>query len=313
MIKAETENILNQSGFKDTLVAALVAQPKLLLQFICVMGLLFGGLIAAQKMGVYGSQGAIGIAKGAGKGVARWTGRRTQIAVAPKIKEYGQKLQKTWVGRTPGLRQAVKPFRAFTERERAAFTESEKKHDTWTDDNIMSGFKAANPRDKATMGKVLAKRGRLKENKDLNFTDTDIKDALGLAKKYEQHGDVLKARPDLAPLVGEDIEETVSKIKPADMEKLQTEALMGKVGEKVKKAIQNQLINPNGKWKSSHLSKMNEANPSIAVEIKQKIIDDPGRGPFRQDVETYLESDAGKAVFGEPKPRAEKEVPFTAA
>ena len=313
IIQAEMENVVNAAGWKETLWSTLMSSPSLFLQFLVIIGLLFGGLIAAQKMGVYGAQGAIGIARGTGKGVAKWTGRRAQIKMAPKVKEYGEKLQKTWVGRTPGLRQAVRPFRAFTEKERTAMAEVEKKYSGRTSDNLKSEYKAVNPRNKAAIAKILADRGDFKADDKLGFTEEEIKKATQLTKRYEQQKSVLKARPDLAPLVGQDIEETVSKIKPADMEKLQTEALTGKVGEEVKKAIRNQLTNPNGQWKSSHLSKMNEVNPSVAVEIKQKIIDDPGRGPFRQDVETYLNSDAGKAVFGEPKPRAEKEAPFTAA
>ncbi len=70
IIQMETENIINASGWRETIGTALAAQPRLLLQFICIMGILFGGLIAAQKMGVYGANGAMGIAKFFGKGAA---------------------------------------------------------------------------------------------------------------------------------------------------------------------------------------------------------------------------------------------------
>lgn len=58
--------------------------PAFLLQFLLVVGILFGGLIAAQKIGIYGAAGAIGLAKGTGKkisGVAAtqrwWKARKT--------------------------------------------------------------------------------------------------------------------------------------------------------------------------------------------------------------------------------------------
>lgn len=287
-------------------------EPNNLLQFLLVIGILFGGLIVAQQMGAYGAQGAIGIARGAGKSVAKWTGRRGQtLATRPvggRVGAIGDKLR-TRLGKVPILRQALRPTRAFAEKERAAMAESEKKYSGWTSDNLKSQYKAVNPRAKAAIAKILAGRGDFKADDKLGFTEEEIKKATQLTKRYEQHKNVLKARPDLAPLVGEDIEKTVSKIKPADMEKLQTEALT----DEVIGAIQNQLTKTNGQWKSSHLSKMSESNPDIAVEIKQKIIDAPGRKPFRQDVEEYLNSNAGKAIFGEPKPRAEKEAPFTAA
>ncbi len=140
----------------------------------------------------------------------------------------------------------------------------------------------------------MASRGDLGPDAKLGFTEAEIRKAAAFAQRYQQHRDVLKARPDLSPLVKEDIGDIVSKMKPVDMERLQAEALAEK---QVRDAIQNQLTSPTGQWRASHLSKMAEVNPKITVEIKQQIVD-PNKGTFRKDVEEYLSSDPGKAIFG---------------
>jgi len=86
IVQIEMQNIVNASGFKETLWSTLTSSPVLLLQFLAILGLLFGGLIAAQKMGVYGAQGAMGMAKFFGKGAAslssRWLAKREIPGVA---------------------------------------------------------------------------------------------------------------------------------------------------------------------------------------------------------------------------------------
>ena len=98
IVQVEMQNIVNASGFKETLWSTLTSSPVLLLQFIAILGLLFGGLIAAQKMGIYGAQGAMGVAKFFGKGAAgftsRWLARRRIPGIAGIGKGMGKMAEK---------------------------------------------------------------------------------------------------------------------------------------------------------------------------------------------------------------------------
>jgi len=306
IIQDEMENIVNASGWKETMWSMAMSTPSLFLQFLAILGLLLGGLVVAQKMSIYGAEGAMKFAKGIGKGASVWAGRRAQIATARPAAAIGRGLQKA-LGRIPIARQLARPPRAFAERERAALVEAEKKYTGWTSEHLKSQYKAVDPRNKAAIVKILAGRGDFKKDEKLGFAENDVKDAIKITKRYEQHKDVLKARPDLAGLAGENIEKIVSELKPADLDKFQTEAL---ASDEVIKSIQNQLTKEDGKWGSAHLSKMAEINPKIRVEIQQQVINKADREPFRQSIETYLNSDAGKAIFGKAgikQPEAEKE------
>ena len=283
-----------------------VMEPSSLLQFLLICGIMIGGLIAALKMGVYGAQGIIGFTKEIGtkasKGAAKWTGRRMQIKTAPIAGKIGQKLGQKLKG-VPIARQAGRPFRVIAEKERAALSEEEKRYSNWTSENLKSQYRTVNPRTKAAIARILAKRGDLSPEEKYGFLENDIEEALKIAKKYEQHSEIVKARPDLVPLIKpektpeEAIKEQIGKIKPADIEKLQKEAFKD---ERVIKAITEHLTEPLGKWRSSHLAKAAEVNPEIFIELKEKVIN-PNKEQLRSDIKSYLDSYLGKALFEEPE------------
>ncbi len=322
LIRTEVENIVEAAGFKETLAAVILSAPQLLLQFICIMGLLFGGLIVAQKMSIYGAQGAMSFAKGTGKRVARWSGKKGKMLTAPYVGELGEGLRKAGarMRARPGLKtlgrlteQLARGPRAFSEQERAAFAGTEKKYDGWTSDNLKSQYRVVDPQAKAAIAKILAKRGHLKTDEKFGFTEKDVQDSVRLAKRYNQQGDVIKARPDLAPLVKkpEDTDEkaisdAIQSIKPADLDKLQPEAIT----PQVRQAIITELTRPGGTWGGSHLSKMPENNPKLFVKVKSDIINQY-RGVFRGDVKNYLGSSPGQAAFGgsSAKPEGPPEEP----
>ena len=192
LIQTETENIINASGFKETIGNALAANARLLLQFICVMGLLFGGLIAAQKMGVYGAQGAMGMAKFFGKGAAglssRWLAKRRIPGVAgigKGMSTIAGKLRKRMPGLAARLETAGKIFtetkgrgalspgawqRAWTKRRQRAEAESYSEGVGSLEDILdyaYSGGKEYNNRQyRATLGLGQQKLKELKETGD---------------------------------------------------------------------------------------------------------------------------------------------------
>lgn len=337
IINQEMENIVASQGFIKTTFSVLLSVPTLFLQFFVILGFLYAGLVVAQKTGAYGAAGAVKLAGAAGKGAAGWTGKQAWTRYgAPLTKTAEEKLTKVgteWqtkggvkglVGR--GLGQIARAPRAITEMERKAMAGSEAKYKSWTDDHLKSAYaRAASPRDKAAIAKILGGRGEFAADAKLGFTEEHIKDATKLAKRYEAHSDIIKARPDLAPSIDKDIEETVSKLKPAHMEKLQTEALIKtdpKTGKKeinkdVIDAVKNQLLkkakidaegkaNNQGKWKSNHLSKLAEANPEVLNIIMDEINNEiktksdwDTLEKERPDIANYLKSNPGKSVCGE--------------
>jgi len=272
-----------------------------LVPFILTCGMLIGSLIVAQKLGVYGAEGVIKFGKGIGKGrAAKWIGGRAQQWTAPTAGKMGEAIQKSWVGKFPVLKHAARPFRGFQEQERATLGEAEKRYKNYTSDNLKSQFGASDPRHKAAIAKILAERGDFKKDDTLGFNDKSIEDSLTFTKRYGKEKDILKARPDLAPMVGKPgqvpqdaINKTVGSLKPADLEKLQPESLT----PEVKSAIISELTRKDGKWKSSHLSKLADVNPALFTTIKTDIVD-KYKGAFRQDVKNYLGSTPGQAIYG---------------
>ncbi|MCD6283802.1 hypothetical protein J7J12_00935 [bacterium] len=301
----QMKTVITDESINSHLLPQII-EPSSLLQFLLICGIMIGGLIAALKMGVYGAQGVIGFAKEIGtkasKGAAKWTGRRVQIKTAPIAGKIGQKLGQKLKG-VPIARQAGRPFRVIAEKERVALSEEEKRYSNWTSENLKSQYRTVNPRTKAAIARILAKRGDLSPEEKYGFLENDIEEALKIAKKYEQHSEIVKARPDLVPLIKpeknpeEAIKEQIGKIRPADIEKLQKEAFKDK---RVIKAITEHLTEPLGKWRSSHLAKAAEVNPEIFIELKEKVIN-PNKEQLRSDIKSYLDSYLGKALFEEPE------------
>jgi len=97
-------------------------KPEFLLQFILVVGILFGGLIAAQKIGIYGASGAISIAKGAGKKISginttqRWWKARKS---AREDEAKGKAKRKAQLRRVGGTGQWRRETKRLTARGRA--------------------------------------------------------------------------------------------------------------------------------------------------------------------------------------------------
>jgi hypothetical protein len=294
----------------------------LLIQFLVIIGILFGGLMAAQKMGVYGAQGAIGMVKKVGESAGKWPAKRAQMLTAGLTGKMGRGMGKAgeWMKQKRGLKtigrltgQIARGPKAFEEQERAAFAEAEKKRKDWTTDNLKSDYRAANPRDKAAIAKILAERGELTPDEKFNFTDDDIEKAFALTKKYGQEGSLVKSRPDLAHLVkkaDEDeesaIKNAVSKLKAKDIDKFQLEAI-GKLGKEPKgnqKIVHNAFLEefkkPGGKLGKSILVKAADENPALYTKLMKDIIE-PNIKEMKGEIKEYYKATTGKAVTEEGK------------
>jgi hypothetical protein len=299
-----------------------------LLRFILVSGILIGGLIFAQKMSIYGAQGAISIAQKAGKGTGEWIGRKGQRMAYRPAGAVGRGIGKAgdFIGRgkynplkLTGLPQGIKQLgrapRALQEKERAAFAGAEKKYKGFSTDNLAVQRNVVDGRDRAAIDKIVAERGEFGK---LNLSDKQAGKALKLAKRYGQQGSILKTRPDLAKFDKEKpsdsdpeaVRKQIRKIKPDDLKKFSLESFES---SDVQEAIKAELKDERGVWGSSHLSKLSETNPELFIKIKQDVIDrHRDKGVFRSDVENYLNSGAGQAIYGKLNRKAE-EAPFSNA
>jgi len=323
IINDKMENIVTSSGWSETIASALLALPSSFMQFLVIVGLLFGGLIVAQKMGVYGSAGVIGVAKNAQKGAGNWAKRKAQRATARPTGTVGRKLgdlstRMGWVGRATGAKaltkQAGRGFRSLEEKERSAIGAEGKKYENYTDDNLKSTHGSVDARGKVAIAQILAKRGKLKEDKGLGFAGEDIEKTIGIAKKYGQAKDILKVRPDLAASSDQTDDQAKEAIKsafsfkPDDLAKLQPESYSGdgKYQKIVQNTIEESIIETGGKMKTPALSKIATDNPKLSEHISKEIIEKKIKPEKegkeikkkRPDVVKYFEGDAAKALWG---------------
>ncbi len=336
IVSTEMENIVNASGFKETLFVALASTPSALMQFIVIIGVLFGGLIAAQKMSVYGANGAINFSKSIGRSAGKGTWRGTKATaggaagLARKVPILGKAFPETnkiksWAmkkaEKTPVLGRAIGgPGKYASDQAEKIKEERKKISERTTDDlNIMANQGTYTQEDrirKAAAIAELAKKGGFKDSGSKAQEKIDF-----LKKMHGDASEITKYRPDLAPLMGftdkddknkklskdEAISKVVSGVKPKDMENLQEKY----INDDVMKAIEKELMDK-GKWKKNHLEKMAEDNADLFIKVKKEIIDKK-KGSFRADIEKYLDSTAGKALFGDVKNQPKQGAPFSTA
>ncbi len=181
-------------------------------QMIILAGLMLGGLIASEKMGVYGSKGAMGVAIKAGnwakKGAAR-TARRGALragsfafrakkgaegkSLAERSRTYAQ-TRKTGLGRwATGL-----AARGLTRAELLGTETLAKEHDKvvsgWPDNRLLAELPSAMGPRKIAIMKELAKRKKLHKAKNVrNLVTQSSKDLFARFGQGEKWGDVEKA------------------------------------------------------------------------------------------------------------------------
>ncbi|MBU4031126.1 hypothetical protein KJ756_03145, partial [Patescibacteria group bacterium] len=163
IINDEMASIVEATGWKETFWNGLMSSPNVLMQYLAATGFLFGGIIVAQKLGVYGAQGVMDIGKAAQKSAGDWGKRKALRAGARPAGWAGEKLSAAaermgWVGRASGIKSAARQggrgFRSLEEKERAAIAEEGKKYDNYTDNNLKSTYKAVDARGKVAIAKI---------------------------------------------------------------------------------------------------------------------------------------------------------------
>jgi len=112
IISQNMEQIVEAEGWKKIFMTTLLSTPKLLLQYIAILGLLIGGLIAGQKMSIYGAQGTMKIAKWAGGGAAGATSRWLAQRPVPFSKTMGNLITKAAGGREGRFAQRLRTLGA---------------------------------------------------------------------------------------------------------------------------------------------------------------------------------------------------------
>ncbi len=273
----------------------------LILNYAVVIGFVVGGLIVAQKMGIKGSNFTMRTAKGFGE-KAKKIGKRTSMAPVK------------WAGRTAATSGAMKkltesasesrfgkkiskPLQQFTEKERKAMAESEKKFDDFTDENVVRRFRAGNPREKAAAAKILAKR---KKTNLLNRKG-EMDKAMKLARRYNVQGDLEKARLDLAA----DVDKTIAGLKLNDTEKIQSEKITPEIARKFTAQFE-----AGGNFKSKFLEKIGETNPALIDKLESGLKE--RWTALRPEIKKYFMGPGGQALWNvAPSERETSEGPTT--
>ncbi len=297
-------------GMKETMTDEVLSSQLLpevmtpinLVQFLIACGMMIGSLIVAQKMSIYGATGAVNTVKKIGEkaGSASWATTRAGTSAAgrlplvnkiPKADRIKGKVMST-IEKTPVVGKAFGGPGTHHAKQAKKLEEEIKKISSFTDEDLKlikkkGAFTKEGRLRKSAATAELANRSKTEGTYDQNKDDL---------KMLEQSGGnikkVIDARPDFAPAMNKTVREVVSKIKAADMGKIQKEALTPEVIQ----ALRDEMTQVGGKIGSNHLSEVAKLNPEVAIEIQNRVIA-PNRNALRDDIRNYLNSDAGKAIY----------------
>lgn len=330
IINDEMASIVEATGWKETFWNGLMSSPNVLMQYLAATGFLFGGIIVAQKLSIYGAAGVIKMAQNAGKGAGDWGKRKALRAGAIPSGWAGEKLSAAaermgWTGKLTGaktlMKQGGRGLRSLSEIERAATGKEKEKYKSYTTDNLQRTSMAVDGRAKVAIAQILAEKKAFKENEKTGYTHEEIQKAIKIAQRHGQEGDLLSARPDIAasmafnaaPLGKKDeaakaaLEKYISFTKDG-LSKIQSESLGGESPNSGQAAVQGfikkSITEKGGKMNPSTLSKLHESNPALSNHITEKAIkpiyqDEAKKKKLKEDrpdTANYVESSAGKAL-----------------
>jgi len=209
---------LNNQYFNDRYIPALSTSQNLL-QFVLLLGLLVGGLIAAQKLSIYGAQGAMGfVQKYSGYS---WGRKKIPETTKGIIKAPGRAALKKWV---PTRMPVLGPMAAEARKQKAEQIDKEAdKMKLYTTKDLQSFAKRSWLR-RLTSKQKLRTAAAIKVLSErteglTNFTADEIK---AMAKFYEKQGksakDIYKRRPDVLPK--EEQKNLILSLSPKEKAKL---------------------------------------------------------------------------------------------
>ena len=286
IIQQNMQDVVNASGWKETLFTTL--SPAMFIQFIVIIGLLFGGLVVAQKGGVYGAQGAIGITKAIRGSAGKWAGRvgmRTALKAAPPEGRVQKGLQR--LAKIPILGKLATPAFHGLEETRATVNKEKESTKNWTTQHKVDIFDRSETEGKIAIMMNLYDDGDLGE-----LTESQREKGLELAKRYNQEGKIIKAMPSLAKKVGKEIQDVIDKTNAEGSTKIISSELDNK---EVVSAIVNSL--QTGKWTSNHLTKIGNENPNLRERIQKEVLTNQNIGTFADPIKKYLESYLGNSIY----------------
>ncbi|MDP1629298.1 MAG: hypothetical protein Q8L57_01615 [bacterium] len=157
MIALEKIGAKTTAGQKD-----LTRNPvEAIFQFFLGTGLILGSLMVANSMSITGADIATKLGKSGAKGIGAWAGRRAQVRTAKWSGAIGDKLDKTWVGKTWGVRQLVRPFQRYAESGRVYEKQLEGKYKGGSTEYLTSLHGKVDDPKKRAIESTMAERGQL--------------------------------------------------------------------------------------------------------------------------------------------------------
>ncbi|MBI4836875.1 MAG: hypothetical protein HY813_00495 [Candidatus Portnoybacteria bacterium] len=208
------------SGDKTQYISSFLSDPRFLLQYICILIFLLGGVLVARQMGIMGANAvitlgksakslALGTVAGAGAAGGIWAGRRALVGTGSTIDRAGANLAaKATQWKTQGgfltrqfgraLGQASRPLTRYAERGRQEIVRQEKAYAAMSGEHQRRELPFASPAGQAAIMKNLAE-------KSPQMLGEAEKKYLAIAKRIGgDTGAILTAKPDWAKEIGED-------------------------------------------------------------------------------------------------------------
>ncbi|MFC1700950.1 hypothetical protein ACFLZ0_02335 [Patescibacteria group bacterium] len=325
IIQQEANNVIASSGLLSAAGIALLSIPSAILQFLCIIGLLIGGVMWASKMGAYGASGTMSFVKNQGGSLSDWAGKRAKTFTAPWAEKMEGRMQEISTVKGPSegklrrlgrwtVGQTARAPRAYVESERADVKKAKERYKSRTTEHLYSDYMTSNLHNRVGIADELADRGKFDLNegaKKMGFSDKYINQALKESERYGMQDNLLKSNLKLAEKVGKKPIEILRKMKPADMNKISIESITDENGELIKD-IKNGITEllttqTKGAMNKNHLSELNKSNYPVFEKIQKEIIEKEIMSEdkwkeierIRPDITKYISGTTGKSLFGE--------------
>lgn len=300
----------SETGGSGAMAISMAVEPgvgwsKLTLQFMAIIGLMFGGFIAAPKFGNSAANIVMDAAKKAGRSATNWAKGKAGSAAT----EVGRGIANSsayqkaanWMASKPiigGLGTRMQLGSAeLTARKQKEIDNSSLKHSTLTAKQQGDAFKSSGKwEDQVAILNNLSKDpAKLAAS---GLSDAQIKNTLNIAK---QRGTLSKETKwaNLHHLENADMKETIKNAQGDDFSKLSAKSFGN---ADVQAAITEQMKNAGSNVRGQHLIDFARKNPTAAPDVRRFLETSPN---IHKDIQHEITNNTGKHYLGIGKTKSE--------
>lgn len=297
--------------FEDTLAggadinspfAVFYVNASFAMQYLIIIGLLIGSLIAAKSLGCGAGVAAVNYLTQTGqklqKSAAAWGKEKALHPVQTAARSETFQKAARWMAKTPGLKYLGKPMLGAAETSRAVLAKDRekyrKKYGSWNTNNLQSALARSGGSEAVALTELLAGRKNGLASTE-QFPQELIEQKLGIVNKLgskETKDAILSSRPDLANKLGQNLDEVIRDLK--DITKIQKEVLEQ---PDIIAALGQRYV-AKGHGSVSEMKKLAEEAPGIAEQIISGAIIGNLQN-VRQDILNYLAKSPMKSLLPE--------------